>query len=260
MVRRRVLLRGAIPDGATLDRAVPEGDSSSVEVLARRFATIRADLGVPEGFPPAVLEAAAQAATAALPQRADLTDVPFVTVDPPGSTDLDQALHLRRRGDGFDVDYAIADVPAFVVAGGPIDAEARRRGQTLYAPDRRTPPQPPAPGLRRRPGGGRRRPGGRRPGRAPAGRPARRAGRPAARDRPAPARPGARPRRREPAPARPGDRGRRRPLPGAPGDSWTASASSSPTPSPPACRCPTRCALPLPALPAAMAAVRFEPV
>ena len=103
MVRRRVLLHGTVPDGA-----VPDGDSSSVEVLARRFAAIRADLGIPDGFPDAVLEAAADAATAALPQRADLTDVPFVTVDPPGSTDLDQALHLRRRGDGFDVDRAPA--------------------------------------------------------------------------------------------------------------------------------------------------------
>ena len=138
MVRRRVLLHGTVPDGA-----VPDGDSSSVEVLARRFAAIRADLGIPDGFPDAVLEAAADAATAALPQRADLTDVPFVTVDPPGSTDLDQALHLRRRGDGFDVDYAIADVPAIVATGGPIDAEARRRGQTLYAPDRRTQLHPP---------------------------------------------------------------------------------------------------------------------
>ena len=66
-----------------------------------------------------------------------------MTVDPPGSTDLDQAMHLERRGDGFGVDYAIADVPAFVAPGGPVDAEARRRGQTLYAPDQRTPLHPP---------------------------------------------------------------------------------------------------------------------
>jgi exoribonuclease R len=52
-------------------------------------------------------------------------------------------MHLERRGDGFGVDYAIADVPAFVAPGGPVDSEARRRGQTLYAPDQRTPLHPP---------------------------------------------------------------------------------------------------------------------
>jgi exoribonuclease R len=41
------------------------------------------------------------------------------------------------------VRYAIADVPAFVRAGGAVDAETRRRGQTIYAPDQRTPLHPP---------------------------------------------------------------------------------------------------------------------
>ena len=39
--------------------------------------------------------------------------------------------------------YAIADVAAFVTAGGLVDAEAQRRVETLYAPDRRTPLYPP---------------------------------------------------------------------------------------------------------------------
>jgi exoribonuclease R len=72
----------------------------------------------------------------------DATDVPLVTVDPPGSRDLDQAVHLAARGDGFRVTYAIADVGAFVVLGGALDAEARRRGQTVYSPDRRVPLHP----------------------------------------------------------------------------------------------------------------------
>jgi exoribonuclease R len=119
-------------------------DLTSVEVLSRRFEEIRAELGIPAGFPPEVLAAAqAAAGTPAVPD-VDLTGVEFVTVDPPGSTDLDQAMALRRRGDGFAVDYAIADVPAFVRSGGPVDAEAMRRGQTLYAPDRRTPLHPPS--------------------------------------------------------------------------------------------------------------------
>ena len=74
----------------------------------------------------------------------DATDLPLVTVDPPGSRDLDQALHLAARpGGGFRVSYAIADVAAFVRPGGAVDAEARQRTQTLYSPDLRTPLHPP---------------------------------------------------------------------------------------------------------------------
>ena len=50
--------------------------------------------------------------------------------------DLDQAMHLERDGDGYRVRYAIADVPAFVAAGRRGRPETRRRGQTIYAPDR----------------------------------------------------------------------------------------------------------------------------
>jgi exoribonuclease R len=45
--------------------------------------------------------------------------------------------------DGYVVNYAIADVAAFVAAGGAIDAEAHRRGETLYFPDARVPLHPP---------------------------------------------------------------------------------------------------------------------
>jgi exoribonuclease R len=66
-----------------------------------------------------------------------------VTLDPVGSRDLDQAVHLAVRGSGYRVSYAIADVGAMVALGSRLDAEARRRGQTLYSPDRRTPLHPP---------------------------------------------------------------------------------------------------------------------
>jgi exoribonuclease R len=105
--------------------------------LTRVFAQIRTDLKIPAAFPPEVEEAAAQAAAAPDLPTADLTDLPFFTIDPPGSTDLDQAMHLERSGQGYRVRYAIADLPAFLPPGGPVDAEARRRGQTLYAPDQR---------------------------------------------------------------------------------------------------------------------------
>ncbi|MEP6854938.1 MAG: RNB domain-containing ribonuclease [Pedococcus sp.] len=111
--------------------------------LQARFDAVRAENGVPEAFPPEVEAEAQQAAGSPdLPER-DETAVPFLTIDPPGSMDLDQALHIERDGAGYRVRYAIADVPAFVRAGGAIDAETRRRGQTIYAPDHRTPLHPP---------------------------------------------------------------------------------------------------------------------
>jgi exoribonuclease R len=106
------------------------------------FAAIRAELGVPEEFPAdALAEAEAAAARPPLPEL-DATDVELVTLDPPGSRDLDQAVHLVERGGGFRVTYAIADVGGFVRLGGALDAEARRRGQTVYSPDRRVPLHP----------------------------------------------------------------------------------------------------------------------
>ncbi len=107
------------------------------ERLIARFEAIRQEAEVRDEFPAEVLaEARAAAAAATLPDR-DETAVPFITIDPPSSMDLDQAMHLERRGDGYRVRYAIADVPAFVRAGGAIDTEARLRGQTIYCPDRR---------------------------------------------------------------------------------------------------------------------------
>ncbi|MGO1972387.1 MAG: RNB domain-containing ribonuclease [Propionibacteriaceae bacterium] len=113
------------------------------EQIAAGLAKIRTEQEIPEDFPAEVTAAAEQAAAnPRLPER-DLTDVDFVTIDPPGATDLDQAVHISRAADGFLVRYAIADVAAFVSAGDPIDLEVHRRGVTFYAPDRRTPLHPP---------------------------------------------------------------------------------------------------------------------
>ncbi|MBB5632859.1 exoribonuclease R [Cryobacterium mesophilum] len=110
--------------------------------LAAALAALRAELDVTAAFPAEVeAEARTAAADATLPD-ADLLDVPFFTIDPAGSLDLDQAMHLERTDDGYRVRYAIADVPAFVRPGGAIDAEARSRGQTLYLPDGRIPLHP----------------------------------------------------------------------------------------------------------------------
>jgi exoribonuclease R len=103
--------------------------------LADALAAIPVALGISRDFPADVMtEADAAAAHPVLPDL-DNTDVPYVTIDPAGSMDLDQALYLERVGDGYRVRYAIADVPSFVTPGGALDAETRKRGQTIYPPD-----------------------------------------------------------------------------------------------------------------------------
>ena len=112
--------------------------------LTAQLAALRAEMHVPGDYPPdAIAEAEAAAKSLSLDGYADATDIDLVTLDPPGSRDLDQAFLITARGDrGFDVFYAIADVGAFVTAGGAVDAEAHRRGETLYLPDGRVPLHP----------------------------------------------------------------------------------------------------------------------
>ncbi|MBT2485549.1 MULTISPECIES: RNB domain-containing ribonuclease [unclassified Microbacterium] len=115
--------------------------SAAQTELASALVALRETLDAPVEFPEDVL-AEAEASTVDTPEL-DLRDIPFATLDPEGSRDLDQAFHLERDGSGYTVRYAIADVPGFVIAGGAVDAEARRRGQTLYAADGRIPLHPP---------------------------------------------------------------------------------------------------------------------
>lgn len=108
------------------------------------FSGIRAEFGLPGDYPTAALVEAEQAVSGPLGPREDATDLPLVTIDPPGSKDLDQALLLTRRSDGgYRLDYAIADPGHFIRPGGALDAESRRRGQTLYLPDALVPLHPP---------------------------------------------------------------------------------------------------------------------
>ncbi len=72
----------------------------------------------------------------------DLTHLDFVTLDPAGAMDLDQAMHLEAAGDGYVVHYAIADVMAFVTPGDPVDEEAHRRGESLYGANSKVPLHP----------------------------------------------------------------------------------------------------------------------
>jgi exoribonuclease R len=112
------------------------------------FEGVRAELELPpaaetDRFPPEVLAEATTIAAADRDDVEDATAIPFVTIDPPGARDLDQAMFLERVGDGFRVHYAIADLGAAIPPGGAVDTEARHRGQTIYLPDGRVPLHPP---------------------------------------------------------------------------------------------------------------------
>jgi exoribonuclease R len=104
------------------------------------FQAIRDELNIPTRYPTDAVreaEAAAGISAAVTPET-----IPFVTVDPIGSMDLDQAVHLGRSGDGYLVHYAIADVSSFVAPDGALAEETWRRGATLYSPDINTPLHP----------------------------------------------------------------------------------------------------------------------
>jgi len=103
--------------------------------LAQGLATVRSQFKVPAAFPPNVLAAAEAAAKRVPTEHVDRTAMPFVTLDPATSTDLDQAFAIEAAGSDLLLRYAIADVAWFVDEGGAIDAEAWRRGCTLYLPD-----------------------------------------------------------------------------------------------------------------------------
>lgn len=70
--------------------------------------------------------------------RWDLRDWTICSVDPPGCTDIDDALHFRKISeDEVEVGVHIADVTAFVAHDSALDKEAAERGCTVYLVDRR---------------------------------------------------------------------------------------------------------------------------
>ena len=99
------------------------------------FRPIATEFKVPTEFTPELHEAAAQATDRYADVRIDARWIPLVTIDPAGSKDLDQAVAIERRGEGFRVYYAIADMAAFIEPGGVLHQESLVRGQTIYLPD-----------------------------------------------------------------------------------------------------------------------------
>ncbi len=112
------------------------------DALRRGIAAIQAEQHLSPTFPAEIERAAERDAGRPRLPELDLTHLDFVTIDPAGAMDLDQAMHLERDGDGYVVHYAIADVMAFVEPGDPVDVEAHERGESLYGADSKVPLHP----------------------------------------------------------------------------------------------------------------------
>ena len=101
--------------------------------------------GIPNVFPEATLSEAELAARLALSEdkREDLRALPIVAIDPADARDHDDAIWAEPDGEGgFNAVVAIADVSFYVRPGGQLDREARKRGNSVYFPDRVVPMLP----------------------------------------------------------------------------------------------------------------------
>ncbi|PWT80359.1 MAG: ribonuclease R [Acidobacteria bacterium] len=74
--------------------------------------------------------------------REDLRGEFIVTIDPDDARDFDDAIHVEKIGSGWRLGVHIADVAAYVEPGSALDREARRRGNSVYLPDRVIPMLP----------------------------------------------------------------------------------------------------------------------
>lgn len=103
--------------------------------------------GIPDDFPDAVVAEADAAVPAGFEGRENLTDLPFVTIDPADARDRDDACLAMPDDDpanegGHILWVAIADVAHYVTPGSALDREARKRGNSTYFPDRVVPMLP----------------------------------------------------------------------------------------------------------------------
>ena len=103
--------------------------------------------GIPHEFPEGVTAEAERVAGQALGEREDLTHIPIVAIDPADARDHDDAVWAAADDDpgnagGWKAIVAIADVSFYVRPGSALDKEARKRGNSVYFPDRVVPMLP----------------------------------------------------------------------------------------------------------------------
>ena len=103
--------------------------------------------GIPHVFPADVLDEADAAKRADLKGREDWRDLPLITIDPADAKDHDDAVMGQAdpspdNPGGVIITVAIADVSWYVRPGSALDREARKRGNSVYFPDRVVPMLP----------------------------------------------------------------------------------------------------------------------
>ena len=103
--------------------------------------------GIPHVFPDGVIEEAERMAGQPLGEREDLTHIPIVAIDPADARDHDDAVWAvadddKANAGGWKALVAIADVAFYVRPGSALDKEARKRGNSVYFPDRVVPMLP----------------------------------------------------------------------------------------------------------------------
>jgi len=103
--------------------------------------------GIPDTFPDAALAEAEAAKEPDLKRREDFRQLPLITIDPSDARDHDDAVWAEADSDpsnrgGWVVIVAIADVCSYVRPGSSLDKEARKRGNSVYFPDRVVPMLP----------------------------------------------------------------------------------------------------------------------
>jgi len=92
--------------------------------------------GLPDEFPQEVLSLAESIEQRGVDARAreDLRGELIFTVDGEDAKDLDDAVSIRQTSEGWVLGVHIADVSHYVRPDSPLDAEARRRGTSVYFP------------------------------------------------------------------------------------------------------------------------------
>ena len=104
-----------------------------------------AEFDIPHVFPNAAITETMGMKVPNLRGRSDLQSRPFVTIDGADARDFDDAVHAEPREDGgWRISVAIADVAHYVRPNSALDTEARRRGNSVYLPDRVVPMLPEA--------------------------------------------------------------------------------------------------------------------
>jgi ribonuclease R len=95
------------------------------------------DREIRRDFPDAVKKEAAAARydAAECAGRLDLRDEPIFTIDGAHTKDIDDAVSVKKTGDGFELGVHIADVSHYVTEGSALDKEAYERGTSIYFAD-----------------------------------------------------------------------------------------------------------------------------